>query len=93
MIIVRSGLPDVMVDTIVAPPQHYEPGGVTVPSSSAGDIEGLNGAEVRGGRPDAQSSGAMNIRSGNPGQVSLVRIGDGLLGDGHSIASVSLQFR
>merc|ERR1712166_1181127 len=44
------------------------------------------------GRSDNFTSG-LNIRSGNPGQVSSVLIGTGIIGNGHQIDSISFSFR
>ena len=69
-----AGHPGMLVENIVPPPQAYSPGGVTVPSASTGDFNTAGGATVGGGRPDDKSSGT-NIRSGNPGQTGIIRIG------------------
>jgi hypothetical protein len=44
------------------------------------------------GPHDAHCTGA-NIRTGGPGETSLVKIGSGVLAKGHKIDSVSLSFR
>jgi hypothetical protein len=81
-----------LVENVVAPPQNYAAGGVIVPSASAGDFDATGGATTGGGRKDKETSGA-NIRSGGPGQTSLIRIGTGLLAKGHSISTLSMSFR
>jgi alpha-galactosidase len=87
-----AGHPGMMVENVVAPPQAYAAGGVTVPSSSAGDFDMTGGAAASGGRPDKETSGA-NIRTGGPGGTGLIRIGTGLLAKGHSISTLSMSFR
>ena len=81
-----------LVENVVAPPQNFAPGGVIVPSSSAGDFDTTGGATTSGGPKDKETSGA-NIRTGGPGQTSLIRIGTGLLAKGHSISTLSMSFR
>ena len=85
--------PGLLVQNIEAPPQPYQPGGVVVPSSSAADVDALDGASIGASRADAKTSGVANIRTGVPGQVSTIMIGYGLLAHGYSIDSVSLSFR
>ena len=81
-----------LVENVVAPPQKYTSDGVVVPSASAGDFDGTGGATTSAGPKDKETSGA-NIRTGDPGQTSLIRIGTGLLGEGHSISTLSMTFR
>ena len=64
-----AGHPGRLVETITAPPTPYNPAGAVVPSSSAGDFQLEGGADMRPSRGDNQTSGASNIRTGNPGQV------------------------
>jgi len=42
---------------------------------------------------DNATSGAANIRSGHPGDVSLIRFHSGVLGAGHRIDAISMSFR
>jgi len=88
-----AGHPGMMVETLVAPPVPYSPSGAVVPSNSAGDIDAESPASVGGGPGDTATSGTANIRSGSPGQTSIIRIGTGLVGAGHKLDSVSMQFR
>ena len=76
-------------------PQPFDPAGpTTVPSSAGSDFDPEGGASIGGrSRGDDQSSGAANIRTGSPGGTGLVRIGTGLVGAGHAIAGLSMQFR
>ena len=88
-----AGHPGLLVENILAPPTPYDPSGAAVPSSSAGDFDALDGASVGRGPADAKSSGAANLRTGGPGQVSTILIGTGLVGSGHTIDSLSMSFR
>jgi len=89
-----AGHPGMLVQTIVAPPQPFDPAGpTTVPSSAGSDFDTEDGAGIGSARGDDQSSGAANIRTGGPGGTGLVRIGTGLVGAGHAIAGLSMQFR
>ena len=88
-----AGHPGGLVDTIYLPPQPYTPGGVTVPSSSEADFTLSGGAIINVDHPDAATSGGSAIRSGGPGQTSLVEIGTGVIGNGHRLSAISLQFR
>ena len=89
-----AGHPGMLVANIVAPPQPFDPSGpTTVPSDSSGDFDLQQGASMGGGRGDDESSGAANIRTGNPGGTGLIRIGTGLVGAGHAIDSIAMQFR
>ena len=81
-----------LVENVVAPPQTYVAGGVIVPSASAGDFDETGGASTSAGPKDKETSGA-NIRTGGPGQTSLIRIGTGLLAKGHAISTLSMTFR
>jgi len=81
------------VQNIVAAPQQWAKKGITVPSSSLGDFDAKNGAEVGGGRGDNFTSGSGNIRTGGPGGTGLIRIGTGIVGDGHILDSISMHFR
>ena len=58
-----EGHPGLLVENVVAPPQGYSPAGVTVPTSSAGDFDAMNGASTSAGPKDKETSGA-NIRTG-----------------------------
>jgi alpha-galactosidase len=87
-----SGHPGMLVENIEAPPVPYNPAGAIVPSSSAGDIDAISPAAMKQGPSDNFTSG-QNIRSGNPGQVSRVLIGSGIIGSGHEISSVQMSFR
>lgn len=88
-----AGHPGGLVETIYLPPQPYTPGGVTVPSSSEADFTLWGGASITTDHADAATSGGSSIRSGGPGQTSVVEIGTGLVGNGHRLSAVSLQFR
>jgi hypothetical protein len=88
-----AGHPGGLVDDVRPPPVPYDPSGAIVPSTAAGDFDVSGGATIGGSRPDAQTSGAANIRTGGPGQVSRIVIGGGLLGRGHRLDAVSLRFR
>lgn len=88
-----AGHPGGLVETIYLPPQPYTPGGVIVPSSSEADFTLWDGASITTDHADAATSGGASIRSGGPGQTSVVEIGTGLVGNGHRLSAVSLQFR
>merc|ERR1711865_251027 len=87
-----AGHPGMLVQNIEVPPVPYNPSGAVVPSSSSGDIDVVSPASMSNGRSDNFTSG-LNIRSGNPGQVSSVLIGTGIIGNGHQIDSISFSFR
>jgi len=88
-----AGHPGLLVANIVAPPVPYNPAGAAIPSSSPGDFDLENGASMTASRGDNATTGHASIRTGGPGQVSLIRIGTGLTGNGHKLASVSMSFR
>ncbi len=92
-----AGHPGMLVQNIVAPPQAATPGGavLTVPSDSPGDFGTKGGAAITGGRADAASSGAADIRTGGPGSTSVVQIGTGVLGvpGAMAITTLSMEFR
>jgi len=88
-----AGHPGMLVDNIIAPPTPYAPGGATIPSSSAGDFDVSGGGSIRSSRGDEMSSGAANIRTGNPGGTATIRIGTGIIGKGHKLATLTMQFR
>ena len=85
----RCNIPTVSQSCAPPPPAAA---GVTVPTSSAGDFDAMNGASTSAGPKDKETSGA-NLRTGGPGQTSLIHIGSGLLAPGHSIATLSMSFR
>jgi len=87
-----DGHPGLLVETLHRPPTPFNPAGVTLPSSSPGDFGLSGGASLTHSHADAQTSGA-SLRSGNPGGTSRISIGSGLIGHGHRLESVSLQFR
>ena len=70
-----AGHPGMLVENIVAPPIPYSAGGAVIPSSSAGDIDAEGAARIGGGPADARTSGAANIRTGDPGTTGLIRCG------------------
>lgn len=88
-----AGHPGWLADTVYLPPVPFAPGGVVIPSASEADFVLSNGADIRGDHKDAATSGNSAIRSGGPGKTSLVEIGSGLIGYGHRLKAVSLQFR
>ena len=63
-----------------------------LPSSSAGDFGLSGGATLTNSHSDNATSG-LAIRSGNPGTISRISIGPGLIGNGHKLDSISMQFR
>ena len=63
-----------------------------LPSSSAGDFGLSGGATLTNSHSDNATSG-LAIRSGNPGTVSRISIGSGLIGNGHKLDCISMQFR
>jgi hypothetical protein len=65
---------------------------VELPSSSAGDFGLSGGATLTNSHSDNATSG-LAIRSGNPGTISRISIGSGLIGNGHKLDSISMQFR
>lgn len=87
-----AGHPGLLVETFTAPPVPYDPSGATVNSSSPLDFGLSGGARITHGHTDAATSGA-SIRTGGPGQVSRIQIGSGLIGEGHQLDAVHLQFR
>ena len=89
-----DGHPGMMVKTIVPPPVPYSPSGGIVPSNAAGDIDAESPASIGGRAPsDADTSGGANIRTGGPGQTALIKIGTGIIGPGHKLDTVTMQFR
>jgi hypothetical protein len=80
-----------LVGNIVRSPQACCQNPTIVPSSSAGDFILDGGASMSGAPHDNATSGAMNIRTGDPGQVSTIKIGFGLVGG--VIEKISMQFR
>merc|ERR1711957_771551 len=79
-------------------PIPYDPAGATVSTQFAGDFDisqswTSHGPSIVSCQKDNATSGAANIRSGHPGDVSLVRFHSGLLGVGHRIDAVSMSFR
>ena len=70
----------------------YAPSGAVVPSSSPADFEFGGGASAAGGPADAACDGA-NLRSGNPGDHSLISLSHPLLAPGYTVSSVALHFR
>ena len=87
-----AGHPGMLVENIVPPPQPFKPGGIVVPSSSAGDFNTAGGAGAATGPADKDTSGA-NLRTGSPGGIGTIRIGSGIIGKGHSITEISMSFR
>jgi len=87
-----AGHPGMLVENILAPQVPYNPGGAVVPSSSAADFDS-EGASISGGRSDDSTSGSALLRTGGPGQTTTIRIGSGILGEGHHLDSVSMSFR
>ena len=63
-----------------------------LPSSSAGDFGLSGGATLTNSHSDNATSG-LAIRSGNPGTVSRISIGSGLIGNGHKLDCISMKFR
>eukprot|EP00931_Biecheleriopsis_adriatica_P060406 TRINITY_DN36279_c0_g1_i1.p1 TRINITY_DN36279_c0_g1~~TRINITY_DN36279_c0_g1_i1.p1 ORF type:complete len:429 (-),score=54.60 TRINITY_DN36279_c0_g1_i1:155-1441(-) len=88
-----SGHPGMLVENILKKPVPYNPDGAEVPSNTASDINAQSPAGVGNGRADARTSGAANIRTGGPGQTSVIYIGPGIEGHGHLLTSVSMSFR
>jgi hypothetical protein len=88
-----AGHPGTLLETITAPPIPYDPQGATLPSSSPGDFDATDGATIGPGPKDEASSGVGNIRSGGPGQTSLVAVSSAFLGNGHALDAVHLSFR
>merc|ERR1739848_388706 len=93
-----SGHPGLMVENIMAQPIHFDPVGAIVPSNAAGDFDipqswQSHGASITTGPKDNATSGIANIRTGGPGDVATIRMGSGLIGDGHHIESISMSFR
>lgn len=88
-----AGHPGLLVEDIIPPPVPYAAGGAVIPSSAASDFNALPPASISGGRSDAATSGAANIRSGNPGETSVIRIGSGVISPSHKLDSVALSFR
>ena len=80
------------INNDLTPPLPYQPGGVTVPSSAAADLDLQGAAMISAGPRDTSCSGT-NVRSGSPGGTGIILIGHGLLAAGHLIDSVSLSFR
>ena len=66
----------------------YSPTGAPVPTA-AGDLILQAGASLLPSR----TAGALDIRSGNPGQQSTVTSGYVIEGDGHALASFSMTYR
>ena len=91
-----DGHPGTLIEAVYAPPIPYSPTGASVPSDSPGDFELYNGASITPagkGRADNETSGSASIRTGGPGQTSLIGIGTGLLAPGYVIDQVDLSFR
>ena len=90
-----AGHPGRLVESIYAPPLPYDPRGAAPPSDAAGDFELFDGATFTPAhaRKDNRTSGTSSIRTGGPGQTSLVAIGPGFLAPGYAIDTVSLSFR
>ena len=90
-----AGHPGMLVESIYAPPVPYNPAGATPASSAAGDFELFGGASITAAnyRKDNETSGTSSLRTGGPGQTSLIVIGSGLLAPGHIIDTLSLSFR
>lgn len=88
-----SGHPGMLVENILKKPVPYNPGGAVVPTSTAGDIDAQSPAEVRSAKEDSRTSGGANIRTGSPGQTSVIHIGSPIEGQGHLLESVSMSFR
>jgi hypothetical protein len=90
-----SGHPGMLVLNLVPPPQQANINGVTVPSSSPGDFALFGGAGITGGRADAKTSGASNIRTGGPGGTGLVEIGTGIVSNDGALVidSLKMEFR
>ena len=87
-----AGHPGILVQTLHTPPVPYDPSGATLPSSSPADFGLSGGASLTNSHADDATSGA-GIRSGNPGGVSRIAIGAGLIGNGHALESIALHFR
>jgi len=87
-----AGHPGMLVETLYAPPVPFDPDGAVLPSSSVADFGLSGGASVTHSHEDDLTSGAA-IRTGNPGGVSRIEIGAGLIGNGHALDAISLQFR
>ena len=87
-----DGHPGLLVETLHMPPVPFDPSGVELPSSSAGDFGLSGGATLTNSHSDNATSG-LAIRSGNPGTISRISIGSGLIGNGHKLDSISMQFR
>ncbi|KAL1524703.1 hypothetical protein AB1Y20_019588 [Prymnesium parvum] len=88
-----AGHPGMLVANLAAPPQRWAKQGITVPSSSPGDLDTSNGAQIVGAPADASTSGAANIRTGGPGGSAVIRIGSGIVGEGHSLDSIAMSLR
>jgi len=90
-----AGHPGMLVETIYSPPLPYSPNGTVIPSSSPGDFGIESPVKIRPApsHSDESTSGAANIRTGGPGQVGVIRVGQGFVGNGHRLASVSMSFR
>lgn len=63
-----------------------------IPSDKPLDFEVASGAAQIGGPSDKLCSG-QNLRTGNPGQTSQIRLAHPLLAPGYKISSISLHFR
>jgi hypothetical protein len=92
-----AGHPGMLVMNLIAPPQQATTGGklLTVPTRSAGDFFTSNGAGISGGHGDAATSGASNIRTGGPGETSVIEMGTGIVGvaGAMELDSLSMSFR
>ena len=73
-------------------PLPYAPEGAVIPSSKWSDFW-LNGGASAANAPADDATSGLSLRSGNPGGVSTLRVGGGVVAPGHSISAVALSFR
>ena len=83
----------VYFDTRGAAVIPYTPGGALLPSNASADFKFEGGAGMASGPRDARCSG-LNLRTGQPGEVSTIAMSHLLLGGaGTQLDAVSLSFR
>lgn len=76
----------------IAPSPSKSAAIATIPSTSSIDYSVASGAAKIGGPKDQYCSG-QNVRTGNPGETSQIRLSHPLLAPGYKITSISLHFR
>jgi hypothetical protein len=76
-------------------PIAYSAGGAAVPSASTGATGGASDWSFSGGAgvSNSKMAGDSDIRSGEPGGVSMAILNHPLYGEGHAITKVSLAFQ